>query len=57
MSDVGGLQKHEKTQQTLVGLGSAALAAAVAFPGNPGTRIQSQDWYDIHDLFSLLQHV
>ena len=27
-----GLGKHEKTQQTLVGLGNAALAAAVALP-------------------------
>ena len=30
----GGLRKHEKTQHVLVGLGSAALAAAaVALPG------------------------
>ena len=27
MSEFGGLQKHEKTQHTLVGLGSAALAS------------------------------
>ena len=34
MSVFGGLQKHEKTQYALVvvGLGSAALAAAVALP-------------------------
>ena len=31
MSEFGGLQKHEKTQQALVGLGNAALVAAVAF--------------------------
>ena len=30
MSEFGGLQEHEKTQHALVGLGSAALAAAVA---------------------------
>ena len=30
MSEFGGLRKHEKTQHALVGLGSAALAAAVA---------------------------
>ena len=30
MSEVGGLLKHEKTQHALVGLGCAALAAAVA---------------------------
>ena len=29
-SEFGGLRKHEKTQHALVGLGSAALAAAVA---------------------------
>ena len=29
MSEFGGLRKHEKTQHALVGLGSAALAAAV----------------------------
>ena len=29
MSEFGGLQKHDKTQHALVGLGSAALAAAV----------------------------
>ena len=28
--DFGGLQKHEKTQHVLVGLGSSALEAAVA---------------------------
>ena len=32
MLEFGGLHKHEKTQQALVGLGSAALAAAVALP-------------------------
>ena len=31
MSEFGGLRKHEKTQHALVGLGGAALAAAVAF--------------------------
>ena len=30
MSEFGGLWKHKKTQHALVGLGSAALAAAVA---------------------------
>ena len=30
MSEFGGLRKHEKTQHALVGLGSVALAAAVA---------------------------
>ena len=30
MSEFGGLREHEKTQHALVGLGSAALAAAVA---------------------------
>ena len=30
MSELGGLWKHEQTQHALVGLGSAALAAAVA---------------------------
>ena len=30
MSEFGGLQKHEKIQHALVGLGSAALAAPVA---------------------------
>ena len=34
MSELGGLRKHEKTRHSLVGLGSAALAAAVALrPG------------------------
>ena len=33
MSESGGLRKHEKTQHALVGLGSAALAAAIALPG------------------------
>ena len=32
MSEFGGLRKHKKTQNALVGLGSAALAAAVALP-------------------------
>ena len=32
MSEFGGLRKHEQIQQALVGLGSAALAAAVALP-------------------------
>ena len=32
MSEFGGLWKHEKIQQALEGLGSAALAAAVALP-------------------------
>ena len=30
--EFGGLQKHEKTQHALVGVGSAALATAVALP-------------------------
>ena len=30
MSEFGGLRKHKNTQHALVGLGSAALAAAVA---------------------------
>ena len=30
MSEFGGLWKHEKTQHAFVGLGSAALAAAVS---------------------------
>ena len=30
MSEFDGLRKHEKTQHALVGLGTAALAAAVA---------------------------
>ena len=30
MSEFGGLQKHKKTQHALAGLGSGALAAAVA---------------------------
>ena len=30
VSEFGGLRKHEKTQHELVGLGSAALAAAVS---------------------------
>ena len=33
MSVFGGLQKHEETQHTFVGLGSAALAAAVVLRG------------------------
>ena len=32
MSEFGGLRKNKKTQYALVGLGSAALAAAVALP-------------------------
>ena len=32
MTEFGGLQKHEKSQHALVGLGSAALVAAVALP-------------------------
>ena len=32
MSEFGGLQKQEETQNALVGLGGAALAAAVALP-------------------------
>ena len=32
MSELGGLLKHEETQHALVGLGIAALAAAVALP-------------------------
>ena len=32
MSKFGGLRKHKKTQQALVGMGSAALAASVALP-------------------------
>ena len=35
MSEFDGLRKHEKTHHAVVGLGSAALAAAVALP-NPG---------------------
>ena len=31
-SEIVGLRKHEKTQHALVGLGSAALAAAVVLP-------------------------
>ena len=30
MTEFGGLRKHEKTHHALVGLGSTALAAAVA---------------------------
>ena len=30
MSEFGGLRKHEKSQHALAGLGSTALAAAVA---------------------------
>ena len=34
MSEFGGLRKHEMTHHALVGLGSAALVAAVTFyPG------------------------
>ena len=37
MSEFDGLRKHKKTQQrALVGLGSAALAAAVALPRSGG---------------------
>ena len=32
MSEFDGLGKHKKTQHALVGLGSAALAAAVTLP-------------------------
>ena len=32
MSEFDGVRKHKKTQHALVGLGSAALAAAVAIP-------------------------
>ena len=32
MSEFGGLHKHEKTQHALVGLGSTALAVAIALP-------------------------
>ena len=32
MTEFGGLRKHEKTQHVLIGLGNAALAAAVALP-------------------------
>ena len=35
MSEFGGLWKHEKTQHALVGLGSAAPAAAVRWPKFP----------------------
>ena len=38
MSEFGGLGKHDATQHALVGLGSAAPAAAVAFRGQ-ATRI------------------
>ena len=34
--EFGGLREHEKTPHALVGLGSAALAAAVALPGYGG---------------------
>ena len=33
MSEFGGLRKHEQTQHAVVGLGSAALAAAALLPG------------------------
>ena len=36
MSELGGLQKHKKTQHALVGLSSVALAAAVALPREVG---------------------
>ena len=36
MSEFGGLRKHEKTQHARVGLGSAALAAAVVLPRQSG---------------------
>ena len=36
MSEFGGLRKHEKTEHAPVGLGSAALAAAVALPRKGG---------------------
>ena len=32
MSEFDGLWKHDKTQHALVGLGSTALAAAIALP-------------------------
>ena len=37
MSEFGGLWKHEKKNHALVGLGSAALVAAIAIPrkGDP----------------------
>ena len=37
MSEFGGLHKHEKTQHAFVGLGSAALATAVALPRSGGS--------------------
>ena len=36
MSEFGGLQKHETTKHAFAGLGSAALAAAVALPRKGG---------------------
>ena len=33
MSEFDGLRRHKKTKHALVGLGNAALAAAVALPG------------------------
>ena len=36
MSEFGGLWKHEKTHHALVGLGSAALVAAVVSPRQGG---------------------
>ena len=36
MSEFRGLRKHEKTQHSLVGPGSAALEAAVAIPRQGG---------------------
>ena len=38
MTEFGGLRKHETTQLALVGLGSAALAAAVVLPRYGGPK-------------------
>ena len=41
MPEFGGLRKQEKTQLALVGLGSAALAAAVAGKGRRKVALKS----------------
>ena len=43
MPEFGGLRKREKTQHALVGLGSAALAAAVALPRSGGPNVPKEE--------------
>ena len=48
MSEFGGLWKHEKTQHARVGLGSAALAAAVALTRLRWPKFPTRDTYSVN---------